>query len=338
MQVTIIGGGVAGLSCAVELAERGVAIELLERGTSLGVSSCSWCAAGMLAPWCELADHPEPLLVELGVESIALWRRRFPELCSVSGTLIVAAGRDLPELRRLQQRSERARWCEREQIEALEPELAERFAHALYLPDEGHLDPRRVLPALAARLQELGGTIRYGVSLAEAELDGRRIIDCRGLGARAALLDLRGVRGEMLLLRSRELRLRRPIRLLHPRVSIYLVPRGEGIYLLGATMIENEDSGPVTLRSALELLSAAYALHPALGEAQIIELGAQVRPAFPDNLPQIRRGGQRLYVNGLYRHGFMVAPALAVRVAQMLLHGRHYPELTHEDRSERRLA
>jgi glycine oxidase len=338
MQVTIIGGGVAGLSCGVELAERGAGVELLERSAALGVDSCSWCAAGMLAPWSEQADGCESPIVELGVESIALWRQRFPELCTAQGTLVIAAGRDLPDLKRFAQRAEHGRWCEREHIAALEPELAERFERAVYLTDEAHLDPREVLPALAARLQALGGTIRYGVSPGEADLVGRRVVDCRGLGARTALPELRGVRGEVLLLDSRELHFTRPIRLLHPRVPIYLVPRGNGVYLLGATVIENEDIGPVTVRSALELLSAAYALHPAFAEAQILEMRAQTRPAFPDNLPQIRRSGQRLYVNGLYRHGFLLAPALAVRVAQILLHNRHFPELSHEDRCERRLA
>ena len=92
-------------------------------------------------------------------------------------------------------------------------------------------------------------------------------IDCRGLAAARQLPDLRGVRGEMLLVQSRELRLQRPVRLLHPRMPVYVVPRGEGIYMIGATMIESDDAGAVTVRSALELLSAAYALHPAFGEA-----------------------------------------------------------------------
>ena len=69
----------------------------------------------------------------------------------------------------------------------------------------------------------------------------------------------------------------------------------------------------VTARSVLELLSAAYALHPAFGEAEIIETGADLRPAFPDNLPRIRREGRMIHVNGLYRHGFLLAPALARR-------------------------
>jgi glycine oxidase len=80
--------------------------------------------------------------------------------------------------------------------------------------------------------------------------------------------------------------------------------------MIGATSIESEDKG-MSLRSALELLSAAYALHPAFGEARIVEFGAGLRPAYPDNLPRIGIDGARITVNGLYRHGFLLAPALA---------------------------
>jgi glycine oxidase len=94
----------------------------------------------------------------------------------------------------------------------------------------------------------------------------------------------------------------------------------------------------ISVRSMLELLTSAYALHPAFGEAEIVEIGTGVRPAFPDNLPRIRRIGSALYVNGLYRHGFLVAPALARRVADIVQHGRYFPEMMDEDLRERCLA
>jgi glycine oxidase len=337
MQVSIIGGGITGLACGVALAERGARVELFEQHTQLGPGSCSWCAGGMLAPWCELEDATEPLIAELGLESLGWWRERFPGL-QHGGTLVLAAGRDLPELARFAQRTQQYRWLTRAQIGELEPDLAGRFEQALHFPDECHLDPRQALSFLAARLRELGGTIRTGAGAERLDAAAGPVVDCRGLGARADLPDLRGVRGEMLLLRSRELSLRRPVRLLHPRLPLYVVPRDDDVYMVGATMLENDGTGAVTARSALELLSAAYALHPAFGEAQILELGAQARPAFADNLPRIRRVGGTLHVNGLYRHGFLLAPALAVRVAQVLLDGRYYPELMHEDRAQRRLA
>ena len=85
--------------------------------------------------------------------------------------------------------------------------------------------------------------------------------------------------------------------------------------MVGATSIESASRGPVTARSAIELLSAAYALHPAFGEAEIVEMRADARPAFPDNLPRLVARGRRTYLNGLYRHGFLLAPAFAERAA-----------------------
>jgi glycine oxidase len=142
----------------------------------------------------------------------------------------------------------------------------------------------------------------------------------------------------MLLLRSRDITLTRAVRVLHPRWPLYVVPRGDGLFMVGATMIESDDTSRITARSVLELLNAAYALHPALGEAEIVEMGTHARPAFPDNLPRIRRVGRVFYVNGLFRHGFLLAPALARRTAEVLLHGRHFPEVMDEDPGERRLA
>jgi len=115
---------------------------------------------------------------------------------------------------------------------------------------------------------------------------------------------------EKYLIETREIALSRPVRLIHPRWPLYVVPRPDGRFLIGATTIESEDTG-VSLRSALELLSAAYALHPTFGEARIVEFGAGLRPALPDHAPRIRVSGRRIAVNGLYRHGFLLAPALA---------------------------
>ena len=143
-------------------------------------------------------------------------------------------------------------------------------------------------------------------------------MDCRGLAAMDRLPELRGVKGEMLYIRSEDVSLTRTIRLVHPRIPIYLVPRGDGMYMLGATTIENDERKRITARSVVELLSAVYALHPAFGEAEVVEIGTDARPAFPDNLPRLVRDGRRLHVNGLYRHGFLLAPAMAARAADIV--------------------
>jgi glycine oxidase len=336
MRIAIIGAGVAGLTCAVELAERGVAVEVFERASVIGQTSCSWYAGGMLAPWCEL-ERAEPLIATLGEQSIAWWSRHVSEIVH-KGTLVVAHARDAVELTRFAQRTDRYRRVDAAEIEMLEPDLGGRFDKGLYFSQEAHLDPRAALVLLARRVEQCGGTLHMGTPATPAQLADRTIIDCTGLAARDVLRDLRGVRGEMVLLRSRDVTLNRPIRLLHPRLPLYIVPRGDGVFMIGATMVESDDARCMTARSMLELLSAAYALHPAFGESEIIEIGAQVRPAFADNLPRIRQFNNILYVNGLYRHGFLVAPALAQRVADIVLHGRYFPEVMDEGTRQRQFA
>lgn len=334
MQITIVGAGIAGLSCALELCERGASVELHERAPQLAGAGCSWFAGGMLAPWCE-RENSSPLIAQLGMESLAWWRAHFAGT-ALEGTLVVAHPRDTGELLQFARRTAHCESVGAEAIAALEPDLGGRFSHGLYFREEGHLDPRAALAALAAQLSERGVDIRFGVS---ATARTGMVLDCSGLAARCQLPDLRGVKGEMLLVRLPELRLTRPVRLLHPRLPLYVVPRGQGLYMVGATMIESDEATRISARSMLELLSAAYALHPAFGEAQIIEIGTGVRAAFPDNLPRLRRSDGALHVNGLYRHGFLLAPALARRAANVLLEGRHYPEvMDDEDSAERRLA
>jgi glycine oxidase len=343
MQVSVVGAGIAGLACAVELAERGVDVEVLDRGEQLGAACCSWYAGGMLAPWCEL-ESAEPLVAKLGMESMAWWREKVPGAV-FNGSLVIAHGRDSSELTNFSRRTAGFEWLDGEAMGALEPDLRGRFNKALFFRQEGHLDPRAALDALLQRLRDLGVSIRFGVAgvMTAPACWGtpsgqRQVVDCTGLAARGVLTDLRGVKGEMLLLRLRDISLSRPVRVLHPRIPLYIVPRADGLFMVGATMIESDQPTRISARSMLELLSAAYALHPAFGEAEIVEIGTGVRPAFPDNLPRIRWCGDTLYVNGLYRHGFLLAPALARRVAGILLEERHFPEVQDEDPRERRLA
>ena len=126
------------------------------------------------------------------------------------------------------------------------------------------------------------------------------------------------------------LQIQRLLRLMHPRYKLYLVPRREDVYVLGATQIEREDGARASVRSVLELLSAAYALNPAFAEAEILEIGTGARPAFADNMPRIRHLPDALHVNGLFRHGYLLAPALAQMVGALLLDGTT-PEDWYED-------
>jgi glycine oxidase len=337
MRVAVIGAGIAGLTCALELAQRGAAVEVFERGARLGTAACSWFAGGMLAPWCE-RENSAPLVAQLGVESIPWWQEHFAGTV-VNGTLVVAHARDTAELTQFGWRTEHFQALDGQAVAALEPELAGRFARGLYFPGEGHLDPRAALAALAAALGQRGVNIQFGCTPSEAlRSRAHAVLDCTGLGATESLTQLRGVKGEMLLLQLKDFTLQRPVRVLHPRLPVYVVPRAAGLYMVGATLLESDDSERISARSMLELLSAAYALHPAFGEAHIVEIGTAVRAAFPDNLPRLTVRGNTVYVNGLYRHGFLIAPAMARRAARVVLEGAHFPEVMDEDPRQRRLA
>lgn len=311
---SVVGAGVAGLCVATELITRGAKVQIFDPGGAPGPHNCSWWAGGMLAPWCEYENAEEPVL-RLGREAIDWWADK--TTITRKGTLVVANPRDIPDLRRFARRTENFEEIGQQQIAELEPDLPH-FTKGLFFSQEAHLNPRKALQDLWQGLLDKGATIHK--KLAPAGLDNE--IDCRGLHAREYLHDLRGVKGEMLVIRCPDIHLSRAVRLLHPRMPLYIVPRGDDIYMLGATMIESEDSSHVTARSMLELLSAAYALNPAFGEAEILETGVDLRPAFADNLPSIRRLGKAVYINGLYRHGYLLAPAIARATADLLLENK----------------
>jgi glycine oxidase len=332
MRVTIVGAGVVGLTAALELSERGAEVEIVERAAHLGETACSWCAGGMLAPWCEGESAPAEV-VELGALALDWWAQRIPGVVR-NGTLVVAAPRDAGEIERFAARTSHHEQIDEARVGALEPDLAGRFRKGLFFPGEGHLDPRAALGALKDRLAERSVAIRFGADAKASSLSGA-VLDCRGFAARDELEELRGVRGEMLILRTKEIQLSRPIRFLHPRIPLYVVPRADGLFMVGATMIESAERGVVTARSAIELLSAAYALHPAFGQAEIVEMRADVRPAFPDNMPRIVRRRATIYLNGFYRHGFLLSPAFAQKAAARIL--RDVRD-NHEDHRQRRRA
>lgn len=305
--VSIIGAGIAGAWQALLFAQAGHTVTLYERSDAAMTLSTSHWAGGMLAPRCE-AEASEPVIGRLGLRSLDLWREHFPDT-AFNGSLVVAHARDRADFERFAKLTSGHRRLDAAAVSELEPSLEGRFRDALFYPDEGHVEPRRVLPELHVRIAEAGGTIKFESDTDADDLDGI-VIDCRGLVARDAQKELRGVKGEMIIVETSEVELSRPVRLIHPRWPLYVIPRGDGRFMLGATSIEAEDTG-VSVRSALELLGAAYAVHPAFAEARIVEFGSGLRPAFPDNLPRITVEKKKIAVNGLYRHGFLLAPALA---------------------------
>jgi len=305
--VSIVGAGIAGAWQALLFAQAGHAVTLYERSDAAMTLSTSHWAGGMLAPWCE-AEASEPVIGRLGIRSLDLWREHFPDT-PFNGSLVVAHARDRADFERFAKLTSGHTRLDAQGLRELEPSLEGRFRDGLFYADEGHVEPRRVLPELHARITAAGGKIEFNTKADTNDLDGL-VIDCRGLAARDTQPELRGVKGEMIIVETSEVELARPVRLIHPRWPLYVIPRGNNKFMLGATSIEAEDTG-VSVRSALELLGAAYAVHPAFAEARIVEFGSGLRPAYPDNLPRIAINNEKIAVNGLYRHGFLLAPALA---------------------------
>src|SRR5271157_452912 len=334
MRIRVIGAGAAGLTAAYELLQRAretgrdPMLEIVEKADKAGLG-CSFYAGGMIAPWCE-AESTEPIVANLGAEALEFWTRIVP-VAERRGSLVVARPRDRSELIQFSKRTSHFATLDRAGLAALEPDLAENFEQALYFAEEAHLAPRAAMEELVRRLAaEPNVAFRFGVDAATLPDNCDWTLDCRGFAAKPDLSGLRGVKGEMMILRSADVRLTRPVRMLHPRHPVYIVPRPDGTFMVGATMIENEERARVTAQSLVELVNSAFAIHPAFAEAEVVETGSDVRPSFADNLPRIKRDGRRLYLNGLYRHGFLLSPALASRAARVVFDEAYFPEVMDE--------
>ena len=328
MRIAIVGAGLMGRLVGWRLTGANHDVTLYERATRDRPESAAHVAAAMIAPMSELPDS-EAEVFDMGMASLAVWPAWLAELGvrhAFDGAVAVAHRADTTLLanfeRILRARSkEPPTRLDSAALEQLEPELAPVFAGGLFLPGEGWIDNRSLLAALETRC----GTIHYGQgSLLDDgdalwhrwKADYDVVVDCRGADAKEP--GLRGVRGEVARLRAPDVALRRPIRLMHPRYQLYVAPRGNHEYVVGATQIESESRASVTVRSALELLSAAFSLHTGFAEAEILALDVGLRAAFDDNVPRVYWRNGVLRVNGLYRHGFLAAPALVgIAIRQM---------------------
>ena len=333
--IGIAGAGLLGRLLAWRLATHGHRVSVfdpasgpLERGDAAG-----WTAAGMLSPWAEL-ESADAHVAALGLRSLDLWAQIVSQLDQpVSfqrhGSLLLAHRSDLGAAQRLvsvlqgkMPAGHAPRPLTPAQLHELEPAV-HGPTHAWQLDGEGQIHTVQAMAALADAASRAGAdtdadtrmTWRWGHTvreLAPGRIDAERfdaVFDVRGVGARPDLA-VRGVRGEIVWLHAPGIELRRPLRLLHPRWRVYLVPRPGDIVLVGATEIESEDRSPISVRSLLGLLSAAHSVLPELAEARVVHTETNLRPALPDNLPCIEHRAGLTRINGLFRHGWLIAPAL----------------------------
>ena len=328
--IAVVGFGLAGRLAALELSKLHH-VTVFEADDEQTPNSAGKVAAAMLAPLAE-SVLCEADLALMGLDSMKRWPEIVSELegdvfFQQQGTLVVAHQQDKGDLQSFTQRikpiaGHSAQALNAQQIAQLEPELANRFNQGLFLPCEGQIDNQAFYKASFSMLnkRKVKCVFNQRVTIKNGEINNRPfdyIIDCRGLGAKSDK-PLRGVRGEVARLYAPEVNLTRPVRLMHPRYPIYIAPKPNHEYVIGATEIESQDSGAATVRSTLELLSAAYTVHSGFAEARLLNIQTGLRPAFSDNRPEVSQVGNVISINGLYRHGYMLAPALVAQAVSRI--------------------
>jgi len=339
--IAIAGAGLLGRLLAWQLLQLGYKITLFEAGSFVPNPqqtdrAAAFTAAGMIAPLSEavVSDEGVYRMGQFALQRWPQWLTKLPHrpnpLFFQKGSLVVAHSQDMSELNQFERELQFViphcktyHRVNQQQIQELEPDLNSHFTQGLFLAEEGHVDNRELLTAIGEEILSLGASLREFTSvevntntITTASTDEKfdLVIDCRGLGAKKQHPELRGVRGETLHVETKEIRLQRPVRLMHPRYQLYIVPKPNHRFIIGATQIESEDRSPMTLQSSLELSSALYTLSPAFAEARIIEMDTNLRPAYMDNLPRVDIQDGLITANGLFRHGYLLAPAVVENV------------------------
>lgn len=331
MRVAVIGAGILGRTLYCYLSNKRYYVNLFEQN-SLFSFNCSYAAAGLLAPYAE-SVIALPSIATVGQFAINFWATNRLALSrnfyfSKTGTLCIADRQyqqDLKHFANLLLKKYNSAVCTAVMLEDIEPELASRYEQALYLPLEAQVCTQQLMSALTHRLRNdpkvhpqtpIGNMHSGKLSIGGTQRRFDWLIDCRGLAAKNELENLRGVRGELLHVYAPAVELRHVIRLFHPRYPVYILPRPRHRFVIGASSIETEDHKPITVKTTLELLSAAVKVHAGFMEATVIKSVVNCRPAFDDNQPRIEVDEENkvIRINGLYRHGYLYSPFFAAAV------------------------
>ena len=331
MKIGIVGAGIVGRLMAWRCLKLGYDVTVYHKDGPDEEKSCSFAAAGMIAPYAELREASHPVW-KLGLDSMALWPGIISQLdkpvnYEQKGGIILAYPQDISEIQEFVGvcyhkigMQESMRWVEQPELQSLEPGLNISFNKGLLLEDEGVITPREILASLKDIVMKQGvhwhdNTFVETIMPSQVKVHGKwvtydEVIDCRGIGAKGDIPGLRSVRGELIRLHAPEVNLQRPVRVLHPRYPIYIVPHPDNHFYVGSSMIDTDDLSPISLRTTLELLSTLYSLHSGFAEARIVENIVNRRAAFSDNEPKVIREPGLIRINGMYRHGYLLAPII----------------------------
>jgi len=336
--VAVIGAGIVGLNTAYKSATEGMDVTIFEM-QEFPPANASAIAGGMLAPFSEIEALPLKF-VQAGLKGISYWKENLGQeqdkCMQNTGSLFVAHPEDKHMLERFAHHMPTAsddwEWVDGERLSEIEPMVAGRFSRGLYIPQEANVHPLHVMDILAKKLKDMGAKIiQKEADPKELEGEFDWVVDCRGW-VDGMDDDLRGVKGEIILLENKEFKISRPVRLMHPRYPLYIIPRPNNVFAVGASSIENaeEHDGLVFLRSAMELMSAAYSLHPSFGDSKVLDMSSAIRPSYMDNLPRIninddktleKGDGGYIRCNGVSRHGYLLSPVMGNCVAHYIATG-----------------
>jgi glycine oxidase len=342
----VVGGGLIGLACAWRAAQRGLSVLVIERGEP--GSGASGVAAGMLAPVTEAEFGEEPLL-RLNLAGRELWpgfaaeleeRTGLPTGYRETGALVVAADRDDAEEVRRHHALQRslgleAEWLPPSRCRTLEPGLSPHVGGGVLAPQDAQADPAAVVRALRAALEQAGGELVHdearrvrieagravGLETARAEVAAGAVVVAAGAWSTglAEGPPVRPVKGQILELRARE-GMAEPVARIVRTPRCYLVPRGDGRVVLGATVEEQGFDTTVTAGGVYRLLEAAWEVVPEVGELELVAARAGLRPGSPDNAPVVGRAEVEglVWATGHYRNGVLLTPITAAAVAALL--------------------